>query len=952
MKSTFETRQTLSRLPILLLAVTLADPLFGQCGRNDPAFPVPECRNELDGGEVACTDAHAVRLWPEGFRPGLPGQQLPANRDSTQYEEFTVPGLATGHELFHSLDIVGNYLYVVYNAGLQVWNIAGGNAEDPQRRFVRDGFSGDFLGPFETGEAVLLTDDIAAVDPAGGDQEVLVAVSGKTGVGTSLWEHNPSPEALEQLYQDPSTDTRRIRAAELGGSVYAFGSGLQGVYVYDITRARNLASPCLDDAGSVCPGVYRGPLATGLFVHLDVIERGGNIYVAASRGLFSPLEIWELANPAVPGSAVSKFSGDVGDGVFAVELFEHGGSFYLAALVRVSSGRRLQIYNVDSCLDANGCASLGSPLWSFTPLVTGTSTYLTFSTSGNTPFLYYGLMDGNLAGTKVEGLFNLSTLGSTNQITEITDGGGTYIDGDSDPDDSCTGTGNTVDYWGDYYERNGLGLRNIRPRVGKFKGDYFYRAAYGILDVHVANGVTGVPEITTTVDDPPPHYMDQPIDFSATAESCDGPENWTWNNDDTIGGTVDANGSSATITFDLCSGADCPARNIEVWALKDACAGHPDLIEDRASVTVMEPRCQIRSVDVSPTGEPPGEYPVCTVLTFTPEVDGRPNFSYTWEALVNSSGEPVFTETVSGASSVGPFVWDTRDAPVGSPEIFADGFESGDTSAWSLTDAGGGAKSFHRVRQTDFAAIRQLLEKGSGSTLFDVTLAVSNLGGSATCDWSTQVTLTALGPLGFDSPEITVTDQGGGHFGFQANSQNATEWRWEIEDPGNGSSTGCLFYDSCHIVDWGQNDQTTYVWQPPNVPGMYGVTVSIRNCDVEIDPLSASVMVDVTEIVNPEPPVVTSFLVNDPDCTCFQGLCDCPLGQPITFAATSTGDPDTYEFDWDADGTFSEPNEPPVPVGNPITHTFTDPVSVRPVIRAVAGAEVSDPFMCQDTLIF
>ena len=50
MKSTFETRQTLSRLPILLLAVTLADPLFGQCGRNDPAFPVPECRNELDGG--------------------------------------------------------------------------------------------------------------------------------------------------------------------------------------------------------------------------------------------------------------------------------------------------------------------------------------------------------------------------------------------------------------------------------------------------------------------------------------------------------------------------------------------------------------------------------------------------------------------------------------------------------------------------------------------------------------------------------------------------------------------------------------------------------------------------------------------------------------------------------------------------------------------------------------
>ena len=687
----------------------------------------------------------------------------------------------------------------------------------------------------------------------------------------------------------------------------------------------------------MCPGVYKGEVgSTSIVQGFDIIERGGRIYVAIARGILTPLEIWEVVNPAAPGAAVRRFSG-LGDGTLAPALFEHGGSFYMAAVVRVNGIWRIRIYNVDSCLDTNGCTSLGPALWSFTPETVGTSTFLTYSTSGGTPFLYFGLTSNILEGTKTEGLFNLSTLGGTNQITEITDGGGTYTD-------SCSG--NTVDYWGDYYANNGHGLRNLRPRVGKFKNGYFYRAAFGILDVHVADTGPADPEITTTVDDAPPHYMDQPIDFSATAENCDGPESWTWDDDDTVASTIDANGSSATITFGLCTGSDCPERDVEVWALKDACASAGNLVEDRAMVTVMEPRPQIRGIDVCPDSDPgclqvpAPEFPICTVLRFTADVDGQPTISYLWEVrdaegdLVDSSTLPIFDWNTSGVTL--------------SNIIFSDGFESGDVSAWDGVEG----LPFPRAprvapKKASPASLRELLAKGGGASAnFAVELSVSNARGDDS--GARVVTLTGLGPLGFDAPAITATDQGSGSFDFQANSQNAPEWRWEIEDPGNGSTIGCQFYDTCQILDWGQDDgEITYTWQPPNVPGMFGVTVSIDNC-AEENPVSESVLVNVSEIVDPEPPVVTSFRVNDNDCSCALGFCECPQGQLITFAVTSTGDPDTYEFDWEGDGTYDTPT---IPVGNPVTHVFPSVGTFDPVMRAIGGTEVSAPFTCQDTVI-
>ncbi len=481
-------------LVLALFAVLPPLPLAAQCGDNSPAVPVLECRDELTGVEVACDDPLAVRLWPPDLRPGRPGQVLPNQRDSTNWRSHQEAGCQTDRELFMSLDIENDHLYAAYNAGFQVWNIAGPvNGEYPKRiraipdapsctGLVRDGWEGDFFTFSPTGENDFFIDDIDAIDPTGDGQEVLVAVPGFDDVGLSVWRHDLPAKTLDQLYQDPATSTGQVRALELGGTNYAFAAGGLGVFVYDLSAARALASPCLDDAGNVCPGVFLGELgdmASGAY--LDVVERGGKIYVAASDGDPLParplgLEIWQITDPANPATATLKFSG-LGTDTRGPALFEYRGDAYLAVIARVAMDREIEIYRVNHCLDADGCATLGAPVWSTTLRPwSAAAEFLTFSRSDATPFLYYGIQALNLGETKMELLLDLTTLGCTDEIVEITEVGGTYTD-------ACSG--NTVDYWGDYYSSNGHGLRNLAPRVGKFNGPYFYRAAFGILDVHV-----------------------------------------------------------------------------------------------------------------------------------------------------------------------------------------------------------------------------------------------------------------------------------------------------------------------------------------------------------------------------------------------------------------------------------------------------------------------------------
>jgi hypothetical protein len=457
---------------VLLLWLAAAPEVAAQlCGRNSPAEPVPRCRHRFGGEEIGCGEPDAVRLWPAGLRPGRPGQTLPLDRDSTQWESTTPPGANSGHELFHSVDVVGTDLYVVYNSGLQVWKIDGPRAEFPTRVFSRDGWRGDFLDFPEPGKNDFYTLDVAAI--AGGGSN-LIAVAAVDTAGVSLWQHVLSPPSLGQLYQDLANDSRQVRLAERHGVTWALAAGVFGIGVYDVSRARELAAPCLDFAGTVCPGIYRGRLgnvAPATFV--DVVERDDGLWIVATGGPGLPLEIWRLSDPAQPATAERMFLGLPGGGQ-GVAWFEKDGVPYLGVVQRIGISWQIRIYDVAHCLDAGGCGSLGAAVWSRAVPTVAVLRFLTYSVSNGRPFLYFGAEAFELGGSKTELLLDLERF--PEEVAAVTDGAGTYFD-------PCSG--HQVDYWGDYYPLNGRGLNNVRPRVARFRGKYLYRAAWGLLDVHV-----------------------------------------------------------------------------------------------------------------------------------------------------------------------------------------------------------------------------------------------------------------------------------------------------------------------------------------------------------------------------------------------------------------------------------------------------------------------------------
>ncbi len=471
-----ELRNLCLAVAILLPLAVAGLPAHATCSGNSPAFPVPEFR---DG----------VRLWPSILRPGLPDQQLPANRDSTDYTFGTVPSQELGHELFQSLDIVEDRLYVAYGLGLQVWDIGPGREEQPLQLDYADGPQEDFLLFGHLGEVDTYIFDVAAQREPSGSRDLL-AVAADVPVGVSLWTNQPGVDQLTQVYQDRGARSRLVQLLESGGKTYALAAintSEGGVAVYDVDRALELGS-CLDDSSlptPPCSGVYLGKLGNKaeLVRYLAVLQRGGDTFVAISDGsavTSRPLrmEVWRLDDPASPataelGVAVSDPAPNITD-IRGVEMFSWRGSSWLAYI----EDFQLKIFNVDSCLDLDGCTSL-PPATITRPVANrpAEAHLLTFTMSNGRPFLYYSVMTDRLSGGAVELLLDVSKLGEANPLlTAVTAGGETYVD-------TCTGA--DVGYWADYYPLNEHGLASMVPNRGRFAGEYFYRAGRTILDVHV-----------------------------------------------------------------------------------------------------------------------------------------------------------------------------------------------------------------------------------------------------------------------------------------------------------------------------------------------------------------------------------------------------------------------------------------------------------------------------------
>ena len=407
------------------------------------------------------------------------------------------------------------------------------------------------------------------------------------------------------------------------------------------------------------------------------------------------------------------------------------------------------------------------------------------------------------------------------------------------------------------------------------------------------------------------------MNFTATAQNCAGTETWTWLASDTNAIGLGPNDSTASISWNICDSTSCPPKTIEVWALKAACSGDSNLVENRATITVSDARPQIAALNVAPTSQVPDTYPVCTLLNFSADVGGRTPFTYAW-TIRNQS------ENVVASGSGSSLTWDTSGQVI--TDIFADGFESGDTTAWN------GARA--PVSTSTPSLVDEVMASGSAS--YSVGLVVNNSTG-APDNISRRITLVALGDLAFGgATPITATNLGTGQYRFIANTLNATSWRWEIEDPGNGTTSGCQFFTKCRILDFGSDDNDiTVAWALPNTDGTYRVRVSANNCLTVANPISAEISVNVTGIPTSAPPVATSFSIigGTGGCSLSLNVMECVRNASIGFTVTHTGTASNYEFDWENDGTF----EQSVTVGAGITHIYTSTGSRSPKVRARNG---------------
>lgn len=455
----------------LLFSLPHVGEAVAQCEPGEPAIPVP------------------MSLWPEDLRPSPTPRamnQLPDDRDSTDYLTTTIPGVWTGHELFESVAVVGERLFVAYNAGISVWDIEG-NQDMPRQLTYREGWQDHWLDFREPGEADSFITDISALPLDDGG--ALVVVGGESPISSAIWRYEDGA-GLTQLYQGEGDGVHAVDLVRFGGRYYAFVATINGVSILNVSAAME-GEPCLETWGSgSCPGVYVGELpgilrsySSAAYVYED---DAGEHLLFASANLSAPgVQLYEISDADRPESATEK---TVGFGAVAngIDLFEADGEPYLGLARYVarpgSSEATIEVYALRECLGSNcslDAAVTASPSYD----ITGGRRTLrhsfddrdTTDPSDDEHFLYLGYHRIPASPPDSERLVHLGGLREGGVTRGLTDGGPTYAD-------ECTAE--DVGYWGWYYRTADNGLRNMAPRTGIFVHDRFYRVARAIFDVH------------------------------------------------------------------------------------------------------------------------------------------------------------------------------------------------------------------------------------------------------------------------------------------------------------------------------------------------------------------------------------------------------------------------------------------------------------------------------------
>jgi PKD repeat protein len=641
----------------------------GSCGRmacKAPAQPVPQ------------------QLWGELES----ASSIPTNRDNTAFNEFTQP-YGIGHPFWMGVDTDSGFLYAAISHGLQVWDLRTSPA-DPSLLKVVD--ATNTLRFWPLGEVKQALRNIDVEGSLGG-------LVGAAAVGTSLFDFS-NPSSPKFLYQDSGYSSGQIYTTTIGASKYAFSASetapvqgaLTGVVVYNMTAASTL-SACWQ-GNDVCPNVRLGSFGgAASYVH------GAGNYVVFSRGAGGGVEIWDVSNPAAP---TQRLVGTGAGGAYGVALWKNGSSYFLG--LRTGSGG--SIYNV-SCITGGTCSlgapvwsqamAGGTSEYYISYSTSGPRQFLYFGNDNKcgsatvpdpqreylidvtNPALAHDITPSTTATVQNGGaVTQITRSGSTATAqvasTAVLTGGQTVIiqgatqseyngsktiaisDGThftfsvtGGPATPATGTitwtgpAQSLGYWNWYYRKSNSGFNSIMPRAGKFYNDYFYRAAFGILDVHhLAGGVAPVADFTWS---PSEVYPGTPVTFTDLSTGSPTAWSWTFSPDGSPASSLTRN--PAGVTF-----AGVGAKAVGLTASNDVGPTSTSKL-----LAVLDPTPQIPLGGV--TMSPPSPL-VCQPVTFTSSgVTGKPTLNYSWNVATDPGGTSVVTNPTPS------FTWDTTGAAAG-----------------------------------------------------------------------------------------------------------------------------------------------------------------------------------------------------------------------------------------------------------------------------------------------
>ena len=394
---------------------------------------------------------------------------IAATRDHSAFDDSTQQFPAARFSV--AVEPWNGVLLEANNTGLAIWDIAA-NAKNPMRT---GSFTSNAIPKIPTGENAKSFVTALAAPPG----LSAVAVLAQDFGGGTLLINVTDKAAPVVLYQDgdptgaPAKSCRGAYTAVIGAKPYAFVACDNAVNIYDLAAAAMIAAPYQEvapNAASAHPAVFvaggklsstwvdAGATKTKKVTHLHGVDQF--IVTNASEG--GGFDVWDVSSVSSP---IRLGGGMASDYVGNVAMWKSNTRTYVAAL----SSTQLQIFDVTPVVKGTATAA-GAAVFS-TPAVRAyeANTRLHLSTAADgSPMLSYATgreppHDPASVGLLEEFLYDVSDASTPRDITPQV----TLVNGVQ------------TNYWGYGYQ-----FGWARAQGGRFSGAFFYRAAFGVLEIH------------------------------------------------------------------------------------------------------------------------------------------------------------------------------------------------------------------------------------------------------------------------------------------------------------------------------------------------------------------------------------------------------------------------------------------------------------------------------------